>query len=320
VAGPLALVGVPTSAGTHGPGQEKAPGALRAAGLVQAVEAAGAEVHDAGDLPVAMYRAAVADPRQRDLDGVAAVAGRVADRVAEVLDRRMTPLVLGGDCTVTLGVVAGFARHTDDLGLLYVDGDADLSTPATTSSGVLDSMVVAHLLGEGAPALAGLGPRVPLLPADRLVLFGFDDPDDLGEAQQALLARHGPMAWPASRIRKADGGPRAAAAAALAELEARAGTVVVHFDVDVGRHRRPSAGQLPAFQPGADARRCHGLPCGLLWRREAGRPGRHRGQPRPRPRRHPARPAGRRSGGRARPPAPRSRPIANESFVAGRDG
>jgi arginase len=265
VAGPLALVGVPTSAGTHGPGQEKAPGALRAAGLVRALEAAGVEVQDAGDLPVAMYRAAVVDPRQRDLDGVAEVAGRVADRVAEVLDRGRTPLVLGGDCTITLGVAAGFARHTDALGLLYFDGDADLSTPATTSSGVLDSMVVAHLLGEGAPALTGLGPRVPLLPADRLVLFGFDDPDDLGEAQQALLARHGPTAWPASRIREAAGGPRAAAVAALSDLEARAGTVVVHFDVDVVDTGDLPLANFPHFNQGltlADAVACLEVFCG----------------------------------------------------------
>jgi len=265
VAGPFALLGVPTSAGTHGPGQEKAPGALRAAGLVRALEAAGVEVEDGGDLPVAMYRAAVADPRQRDLDGVADVAGRVAGRVAEVLDRKMTPLVLGGDCTITLGVVAGFARHGDDLGLLYFDGDADLSIPATTSSGVLDSMVVAHLLGEGAPALARLGPRSPLLPADRLVLFGFDDPDDLGEAQQALLARHGPTAWPASRIRAAAGGPRAAAAAALGDLEARAGTVVVHFDVDAVDTGDLPLANFPHFNQGltlADAVACLEVFCG----------------------------------------------------------
>jgi arginase len=229
---PLALIGVPTSAGTHGPGQEKAPQALREAGLVRGLEAAGVIVHDQGDLPLAMYQAAAADPRRRNLDGVAAVAGRVADRVAEVLGRGMVPLVVGGDCTITLGVVAGFARHDGDLGLLYFDGDADLSTPATSRSGVLDSMGVAHLLGEGAPALARLGPRYPLLAADRLLLFGFDDPDDLGDAQQALLARHAPAAWPASRVREVPGGPRVAAAAALAELEARAGTVVVHFDVD----------------------------------------------------------------------------------------
>jgi arginase len=265
VAGPLALLGVPTSAGTHGPGQEKAPGALRAAGLAEALAAAGVEVHDEGDLPVAMYRAAVPDPRQRDLDGVAAVAGRVAERVAELLDRGMTPLVLGGDCTITLGVVAGFARRGDDLGLLYVDGDADLSTPATTGSGVLDAMVVAHLLGEGSPALARLGPKVPLLAADRLVLFGFDDPDDLGQAQQALLARHGPTAWPASRIREAAGGPRAAAVAALGDLEARAGTVVVHFDVDVVDTGDLPLANFPHFNQGltlADAVACLEVFCG----------------------------------------------------------
>jgi arginase len=227
-----AFIGVPTSAGTHGPGQEKAPGALRRAGLLRGLEAAGIEARDEGDLPVAMYQAAAADPRQRNLDAVVEVAGRVADRVQEVLGRGLAPLVVGGDCTITLGVVAGFARHDGDLGLLYFDGDADLSTPATSRSGVLDSMGVAHLLGEGAPALARLGPRYPLLAADRLLLFGFDDPDDLGDAQQALLARHAPAAWPASRVREVPGGPRAAAAAALAELEARAGTVVVHFDVD----------------------------------------------------------------------------------------
>ena len=175
--GELALIGVPTSAGTHGPGQEKAPQALREAGLVRGLEAAGVTVHDQGDLPPAMYQAAAADPRQRNLDGVAAVAGRVADLVATVLGRDLVPLVVGGDCTITRGVVAGFARHGADVGLLYFDGDADLSTPASTSSGVLDSRVVAHLLGEGAPGLTGLGPRVPLLAADRLLLFGFDDPD-----------------------------------------------------------------------------------------------------------------------------------------------
>ena len=36
-----ALIGVPTSAGTHGPGQERAPWALRRAGLVRELEAAG---------------------------------------------------------------------------------------------------------------------------------------------------------------------------------------------------------------------------------------------------------------------------------------
>jgi arginase len=255
----FAVIGVPTSAGTHGPGQEQAPQALRRAGLVEGLRAAGLEVEDHGDLPITRYQAHAPDPRQRNLEAVVEVAGRVADRVHAALERGRRPLVLGGDCTITLGVVAGFARHGDDLGLLYFDGDADLSTPATSRSGILDAMVVAHLLGEGAPTLAGVGPRTPLLAPDRLLLFGYDDPDDLGEPQQALLARHAPATWPAARIRAEPGGPGAAAAAALAELEARAGTVLVHFDVDVVDSGDLPLANFPHFGQGlglADAFAC----------------------------------------------------------------
>jgi arginase len=235
----FALIGVPTSVGSHGPGQDKAPEAFRRAGLVERLRSAGVELRDQGDLPVARYLASVGDPRQRNLDAVVEVAGQVADRVQDALDRGLRPLVLGGDCTVTLGVVAGFARHRADLGLVYVDGDADLSTPATSRSGVLDSMGVAHLLGEGAPALAGIGPTTPLLHADRLLLFGYD-PDELGEAQRDLAGRLAGRLWPVDRVRTAAGGPAAAAAAALGELEPRVGTVLVHLDVDV-----VNSGDLP---------------------------------------------------------------------------
>jgi len=72
-------------------------------------------------------------------------------------------VVLGGDCTITLGVLAGVQRHAPDAGLLYFDGDADLATPATTSSGVLDAMGAAHLLGLADNPLARLGPHFPML-------------------------------------------------------------------------------------------------------------------------------------------------------------
>ena len=45
----LSLLGVPTSAGSYAAGQDQAPRALRAAGLVPALTAAGLVVEDAGD-------------------------------------------------------------------------------------------------------------------------------------------------------------------------------------------------------------------------------------------------------------------------------
>jgi arginase len=56
-------------------------------------------------------------------------------------------LVLGGDCTVELGTVAGAFGHGPSIGLVYIDLDTDLNTPESTADGALDWMGVAHLLG-----------------------------------------------------------------------------------------------------------------------------------------------------------------------------
>ena len=166
------MIGVPSSAGAHHAGQDLAPQALRQAGLVDRARAAGVDIEDAGDLPGAVFAVDHEHPRARNLDAVVRVAGEVADAVAGHLDSGRLPLVVGGDCTITLGVIAGFQRHYPDVGLVYVDGEADLGTPDSDSAGIFDAMGVAHLLGGGAPELAGLAGTTPLLAARRLALVG----------------------------------------------------------------------------------------------------------------------------------------------------
>ena len=106
------LIGVPSSAGAHGPGQEKAPAALRQAGLLGALREAGLEVDDLGDLPVARFAADRDNRKRQSQSRVIKVARQVADVIARAVERELVPLVLGGDCTVTLGVVAGLLRAT----------------------------------------------------------------------------------------------------------------------------------------------------------------------------------------------------------------
>lgn len=170
------LFGVPTSAGTHGIGQDKAPMQLRRAGLVDRLSEAGVDIEDDGDLPLALYRSGSQDRLQQNLDLVTTVARRVADRIEQVARRGRVPVVLGGDCTVTIGAVAGLQRLHPDLGLMYFDGDVDLDTPSSTRSGILDEMGVAILLGDGARELTHIGPRHPMLTAERLALIGFNQP------------------------------------------------------------------------------------------------------------------------------------------------
>ena len=225
----LGLIGVPSSAGAHGPGQEKAPAALRQAGLLGALRETGIEVEDLGDLPVARFAPDAGHSKQQSLAGVIAVDLQVVDAVDAAVERGTIPLVLGGDCSITLGVIAGLLRRQPDLGLIYFDGDADLTTPETTHSGIVDSMVLAHLLGDGAADLARIGPRYPLLPQDRVALFGFH-PFEVEPTELRRLEGSSMLRYPVTSM---DGHPAELAADARARLEARAAAIAVHFDVDV---------------------------------------------------------------------------------------
>jgi len=226
--GDWVMVGVPSSAGAHHAGQERAPDALRAAGLVERLTAAGESVQDEGNLPGAAFTVDHDHPGARNLQAVARVAREVADAVADVADTGRLPLVVGGDCTITLGVIAGFRRQHPDVGLIYVDGDADVGVPDSGGSGIFDSMGVSHLLGRGAPELTGLAGAVPLLDGTRLAIVSAD-PRETDDAGRRYLAGAGVSLQEAPAFID---DPAGAAARAVAAVAAASGPVVVHFDVD----------------------------------------------------------------------------------------
>ena len=164
----LSIIGAPTSAGAYGPGPGRTPGVFREHGLVTALRDSGLDVVDRGDGRTAPYQPDDDNPTARNADTVIAVATELADSVAAALGDDHDVLVLGGDCTVELGTVAGSLLDGASVGLAYVDLDTDLNTPET-GDGVLGWMGVAHLLDVpgSLDGLAGLGRRRPLLgPAD----------------------------------------------------------------------------------------------------------------------------------------------------------
>ena len=107
----IAVIGVPSSAGGRRTGQEGAPAAFRAAGLLERLRAKGLDVADLGDTPSVSFRPDPEHPRQQNLDLVVDVARQAADCVDQALASRRLPLVLGGDCSLSLGVIAGLLRH-----------------------------------------------------------------------------------------------------------------------------------------------------------------------------------------------------------------
>jgi arginase len=240
------IIGVPSSAGAHHAGQERAPQALREAGLAERLRAAGLTLDDAGDLPGATFAVDHDHPGRRNLPAVIRVAREVADAVDGALGAGRLPLVVGGDCTITLGVIAGFARRHPDVGLAYVDGDTDLGVPDSGGSGIFDSMGITHLLGGGAAELAGLGGQAPLLDPARLAIVG-PDPRETDEAGRRLLAERGVSFQEAPEL-IAD--PAGAGARALSAIGAASGPVVIHFDVDLIDSGDLPLGNFPHYGSG----------------------------------------------------------------------
>jgi len=225
----LAIVGVPSSAGAYSPGQEKAPAALRAAGLIAALQARGITVDDLGDTPAFRWRADHDNPRAMNAIVVEQMARSVAKHVTSALAAGEAVLVLGGDCTIELGTVAGALASTKSVGLIYIDLDTDLNTPASTGDGALDWMGIAHLLGiEGTvPSLIDLGAGAPMLSPEQVLFFAFGNTTDF---ERSVIDTRSIQGVPLEAV---VANPSGAAQGVIDGWARQFDRLLVHLDVDV---------------------------------------------------------------------------------------
>ena len=212
-------------------GQEQAPRALRNAGLLEVLRASGVEVRDHGDRPSWRWRPDRAHPRAQNVGAIVEIVEDTARRVEASLRHDETTLVLGGDCTVGIGTVAGHAAADERVGLVYFDTHADLNIPNSVREGALDWMGMAHMLEEGGAvrALVDAGTRAPLLDPARVLLFAWG-PDQATAFEREVIERRRISVIAVEEV-AAD--PAGAAARARALIEPRCDRLLVHFDVDV---------------------------------------------------------------------------------------
>lgn len=165
---PVAILGVPLSYGASMAGVDMGPAALRVARLNQRIAQLGYEVIDLGDLHLDRSQV-LPEPgdKLKYLNEIKAACEELSRRVEEILNSEKLPLILGGDHSIAMGSIAGFASYCrqrgETPGLIWFDAHADMNTPETTPSGNIHGMPLAVLLGYGAVALqdvAGFTPKV----------------------------------------------------------------------------------------------------------------------------------------------------------------
>ena len=224
----IALIGAPSSAAAFLPGSEKAPAALRAAGLVERLQGAGFEVIDHGDCAPRLFADDEEHRRARNLPAIVAGLNDLKVHTEVAMKSGALVLVLGGDCAQSIGLLTGARRYYKHINLLWFDRDADLNTPASTPSGRIDGMVVAHIIGRGAPELVRFWGETPLVREPDVTLFGITR---LDPPEQEFLSKS-PLRHVSAEDISAKGG-NAAATEALNLMHADSREFVLHLDLDV---------------------------------------------------------------------------------------
>lgn len=212
----------------HEPGTWRAPQALTAAGLVEAL--APKQVID-------MERPAYStDPQPgtklRNGPAIRSFNLELADIVAETIGRGTFPLIIGGDCTILLGALAG-ARRSGPLSLVHVDGHSDFRHPGNDD----DNLPLSSAAGMDLAAATGRGEALltewpgiegPLLNDDQVIQIGERENRDADYAWHDIEA---------TDITLVDvfAARELGATGVLAKAEpvlARGGRHWLHFDVD----------------------------------------------------------------------------------------
>lgn len=206
------------------------PSAVRLARLAERLEGLGHQVTDLGDVPVPT-RETLGVARGIDyLPTIAAVCRDIADRTAALIRGGQVPLVLGGDHSIAAGSVAGVATAMKErggrVGLVWLDAHADLNTPASTGTGNIHGMPVAHLVGQGHPAIAGLSTQSPAILPEHVAIIGARD---LDPAEQQHARSFGIRVYTMREIDER--GMRAVLQEAIQAVSA--GTLGIHVSLDL---------------------------------------------------------------------------------------
>lgn len=90
-----------------------------------------------------------------------ALCHALADEVASVRAEGNLPVAMVGDCTFSIGVLAGLQRESPDFTLVWYDSHGDFNTHETTPSGFIGGMPLAMLCGRGEQTIVqGAGAQV----------------------------------------------------------------------------------------------------------------------------------------------------------------
>lgn len=164
------VIDAPSILGLRPTGVEHLPEALRAAGLVERLNADYFGIvtpspydYNRDEVTKLLNPAAIKD-----------YSVRLADTVNNLLHNDKFPIVLGGDCSILIGNLLAL-RRLGRYGLFFIDGHADFYQPQESPTGEVADMDLAIVSGYGPDILTNIEDLKPLVKEPDIVVFGYRD-------------------------------------------------------------------------------------------------------------------------------------------------
>jgi arginase len=116
------------------------------------------------------------DPVTHLLNGasIALFSKDLSKLVSIEIEKKNFPIVLGGDCSILIGVLLGL-RRIGRFGLFFIDGHSDFYQPQASTTGEVADMELAIVSGRGPDILSNIEGLKPLVLEEHIVVFGYRD-------------------------------------------------------------------------------------------------------------------------------------------------
>lgn len=165
------VIDAPSILGLRPTGVELLPKALRAAGLLEKLNAQYGGIV----APSSPYNhSRDEETKLLNAEAIKEHSLKLAKAVKRQLHKNKFPIVIGGDCSILIGNLLAL-RRLGRYGLFFIDGHSDFYLPEESPTGEVADMDLAIVSGHGPEILSNLDHLKPLVKEQDIVVFGYRD-------------------------------------------------------------------------------------------------------------------------------------------------
>lgn len=174
--GNIQLISAPSILGLTPSGVEKLAETLLSSGLAEKIGAADPVIH----IPTLnLYYSSKRDTSTKCLnpETIQRFSIRLSDTVVKTLKKGRFAFVLGGDCSILIGIAAAL-RTLGHYGLIFLDAHADFYEPEKSITGEVADMDLAIVTGRGPEILTNIKGLKPYIDDEHVIHIGQRDREE----------------------------------------------------------------------------------------------------------------------------------------------